>query len=252
MRCSSKKIHAVIIGAGVLPLIFLTTQVSDAEGGSHNTSQHFAGPGIINHPVDIVPSDSVRIPGDWPVRADGSIHCYTCHQEIPRQNARDPQLRGVDGRWFEKSAFCMSCHTENHQPTASTMHWMGVDKAHIRQNQRSARLVSSRGIDWESKQCLSCHDAITGMDSNSSEAGHGVIGSFSGRKSNHPIGMTYPPRQGKRYQSSYKPAAMLPPEVQLPGGKVSCVSCHNLYSQSPKLLSVTSEGSDLCFSCHEM
>ena len=44
----------------------------------------------------------------------------------------------------------------------------------------------------------------------------------------------------------------IPREIRLPGGKVSCVSCHQGYSASHGALVSLGNGSPLCGSCHDL
>ncbi|MFQ5415040.1 MAG: cytochrome c3 family protein [Phycisphaerae bacterium] len=44
----------------------------------------------------------------------------------------------------------------------------------------------------------------------------------------------------------------MPAAVRLPGGRVSCVSCHDVFVLAPQRLTVPIEGSALCFACHAM
>lgn len=64
--------------------------------------------------------------------------------------------------------------------------------------------------------------------------------------------MPYPNRPSRGVEAGFRPASLLPREMQLPNGVVSCVSCHNLYGREKDLLSVPIEGSELCFTCHDM
>ena len=64
--------------------------------------------------------------------------------------------------------------------------------------------------------------------------------------------MSYPPRKRRQYDSDYHAPAMLPPHVRLPNGTVGCISCHDLYATKQELLTVTTNASKLCFTCHAM
>jgi predicted CXXCH cytochrome family protein len=66
---------------------------------------------------------------------------------------------------------------------------------------------------------------------------------------NHPVGVRY----GARGSSvALRPASLLPDNVRLPDGTVSCVSCHDLYARDGHLLSVPLDESTLCYTCHDM
>jgi predicted CXXCH cytochrome family protein len=69
---------------------------------------------------------------------------------------------------------------------------------------------------------------------------------------NHPVGIEYNSSARPKDLSPLRPAGMLPPDVQLPDGRVACISCHDLYAQTPYRLVVTIRGSELCLTCHDM
>lgn len=98
---------------------------------------------------------------------------------------------------------------------------------------------------------MSCHDGVSAPDS-TGIMGHRVGGYPGDRDSNHPVGIAYSRSKGRPGTTRMRPAGLLPKEVRLPGGAVSCVSCHNLYSSDPAKLTVPIEGSKLCLSCHDM
>lgn len=106
-------------------------------------------------------------------------------------------------------------------------------------------------LDAASNNCLTCHDGV-----NAGEAGHRWLGSHGGNLGeagrNHPVGVPYMRRESDSRGSLLRHATRLPREVRLPDGRVSCVSCHNLYNIDRHHLSVPIEGSRLCLTCHEM
>jgi len=132
------------------------------------------------------------------------------------------------------------------------MHWMALPKAHILRDSFEDHFAAEGSIDGASRECLSCHDGV-----NASDAGHetgltrgsGYLGDKDG---NHPIGVPYPRFGKRRDEVPLRPAAALPETVQLPGGFVGCVSCHDLYQPDKNKLSVPIEGSRLCLTCHEL
>jgi predicted CXXCH cytochrome family protein len=78
------------------------------------------------------------------------------------------------------------------------------------------------------------------------------MGSYGDARRNHPIGVRYPRQGTTRAEMPLRPTSTLPPNVRLPGGTVSCISCHDLYNMDPKRLSVPITESQLCFTCHDM
>lgn len=248
-----------IARGGAIGLISLTLgagtpRASDSwrSGRQRSPTRHFLhGPGMANHPVGVVPSRNIRIPEDWPVDVDGSITCGTCHYAFPSLAAGDPLLRGSNGRRIEPTQFCARCHTSASPDQAGGMHWIAVGAAHIKSKGEYAGQFSG-GVDVESKRCLSCHDGINASEASSGAATHGSFGSFANERLNHPIGIPYPTYQPPGNGTKYRPASLLPREIRLPDGMVSCVSCHNLYARDKHLLTVPIKDSALCLTCHEL
>ena len=206
------------------------------------------GPGISNHPVHVKPSGAVHIPAGWPLDHSGAITCLTCHRELPglREGA-DPLLRG-GGRRRGDESFCMNCHRADAEQTAAGLHWMALDVAHVKpEDDRRVRTFGR--LDDCSRRCLECHDGVNGIDSREALGrGHGG----SDLKRNHPIGVRYRDNKPRGARTQLRSIHMLPPQVRLPAGRVSCVSCHDPYSQRRYQLTVPIERSELCFTCHPL
>lgn len=210
------------------------------------------GPGEINHPVLVVPSSAVRIPKGWPVAPSGAITCATCHTDAGSGHLRgSSQSLESDYNIGDTRSFCANCHFDSARASVSD-HWMGVARAHV--TRESDESVGGGSLDAESRQCLACHDGVGARETayQTSVQGRSSMGSFGERGRNHPVGIAYSMKLGQRGDAPLAPPARLPRTVRLPGGNVSCVSCHNLYSPETKYLSVPIEGSELCFACHDM
>lgn len=206
------------------------------------------GPGVTNHPVHVVPSSATRVPANWPLGVDGSITCLTCHRKLPRLNdGTELFLRSFDAALGDSSAFCLNCHQDTGGRPSRTMHWMVTRLAHPKATTRRATRTGG-AVDYASRQCLGCHDGVNAPDALNTTGASAPDG-LGDRGRNHPIGVRYV--GGSRGRDGHlRPESLLPVTVRLPNGKVSCVSCHNLYAQAPNLLSVPIEGSALCFACH--
>ena len=209
------------------------------------------GPGVANHPVNVVPSTGITIPQGWPVETDGSITCLTCHRQLPSlEGNTDPYLRSNGDTQGDSVRFCGNCHNDREKRSARSMHWQATRTAHHK-GASSLTSVSSGRIDTQSQRCLSCHDGVTAKESRNT-LGSSIIGPRGSLGSTHPIGVPYPRAGSDGHKSQYTSAFMLPQVIQLPGGVVSCVSCHNLYARDRYLLAVRIEESALCFTCHSM
>lgn len=235
----SANVAFILTAPGFLALVATTMATAYSRP---NLSQ---GPGVSNHPVNVIPSSAIRIPLGWPLGPDGSITCRTCHTTLPALNSNgDAKLRGSKA---ENRAFCANCHSDGRVPTAS-MHWMAVPRAHV--HEHGYRNVGGGSIDRPSAECLSCHDGVTAGETGYGSGIHG--GDYGDPRRNHPIGVRYPRQGTTRTEVPLRPANALPPTIHLPGGTVSCISCHDLYNMESKRLSVPIIGSQLCFTCHNM
>lgn len=141
----------------------------------------------------------------------------------------------------------MNCHQDSE--TGTGVHWMALTKAHysLQDNRRAATADS---LVNGTRMCLSCHDGVSAPD-----AGHSSMqmgSDYSDRSRNHPVGVRYPFSGKTRAEVPLRAASSVPPTVNLAGGMVSCLSCHNLYASDSQRLSVPIEGSQLCFACHDM
>jgi predicted CXXCH cytochrome family protein len=238
---------ALLVAFPITPLAGWPGRTSDDNSARRN------GPGATNHPVNVIPSSAVTIPAGWPLGVDGTIVCTTCHSSLPRGGEKGgSNLRGGEEKTTDSMSFCGICHRQDGPTTAMSMHWMAVSKAHLFRDGSGKNAVTARGVDDGSHACLACHDGVNAPDA-AYETGVMRDRGFLGDKSrNHPIGVPYPNAGTRGVEVPLRPAALLPDAIALPGGYVSCTSCHNLYAPEAKRLSVPIEGSRLCFTCHEM
>lgn len=210
------------------------------------------GPGIANHPVRVIPSDAVAVPPAWPLDEYGAITCSTCHTEIPiSPEVAGPKLRDVESQAARPTEFCAKCHSQTDQRNARSIHWVTLAVAHVTSDGAYSR-DDGRGLDTQTRQCLSCHDGASASESNSMTPWSNWGGYTGDRHRDHPIAVRYADPSRSKDLSPLRPASLLPPEVPLPGGNVGCVSCHNLYAREEHLLTVPIHGSELCLTCHDM
>lgn len=208
------------------------------------------GPGVANHPVGVVPSGAVTVPPDWPLDADGSITCTTCHATLPSLDGRSgSMLRRITDPSGDRLAFCATCHTDDSSRSAAAMHWTVVGVAHVRPESDALRAPTGL-LDAQSRQCLSCHDGVNAGESVNGPGGRGHA-PLIGQGGEHPVGVIYRGGRADRGRR-LRAASRLPRTVRLPNGRLSCVSCHDLYARDRHRLTVPIEGSALCFTCHDM
>ena len=211
------------------------------------------GPGITNHPVNVIPPSDMRIPDGWPVQPDGSITCLTCHEGLPPRDGKPGKdfLRGTGDQPFEPLQFCARCHASVSGRADRSLHWMAISAAHPRGEESPAR-PSASSLDQASKRCLGCHDGVTASESSHTtreNPGAAALGDIS---RSHPVGVEYRQNLRPGTGSPLRPSSLLPPDILLPEGKVSCISCHDPYRKTPDLLTVPIEESKLCLSCHNL
>jgi hypothetical protein len=236
--------------AVALPTIAITSSLGRPTDLSRRLH---SGPGVSNHPVNVVPSAAVSIPPGWPLDAGGSITCTTCHLSLPPLNGNGgTRLRKANTAFSDPRAYCMNCHRDSLGGSAATAHWTAVPKAHILRESFQDHSTSGSTMDGASRDCLSCHDGVTASDAGHETGLSRGSGYFGDKGRNHPIGVRYPHAGTRRVEVPLRPAAALPETVRLPGGVVSCVSCHDLYHPDKYRLSVPIEGSRLCLTCHDM
>ena len=230
----------------------LTTVAVALGSSSVGRNTRGCGPGATNHPIRVIPSEAVTIPPDWPLDDNGAIMCLTCHVEIPTDpEGSGPMLRGLGSRAAEPTQFCATCHVRSGQRNAGSMHWLAVGMAHV----PSDRATPSGGggvLDAQTRRCLSCHDGVNATESKNATPYARSRGYSGDKRRNHPVGVQYRDVQRPKDLSPLRPQSLLPQGVALPDGKVSCVSCHNLYAGRRFLLSVPIQGSELCLTCHDM
>ncbi|MBW1965685.1 MAG: cytochrome c3 family protein [Deltaproteobacteria bacterium] len=201
----------------------------------------------MSHPTAVRPS--FPLPADMYLDWKGELTCTTCHYmhqdpSVPYGAGNNKFLR----RNSEGQAFCLECHQNDFLSNRSMGHGLAQETAHFTPVSESSDC--EHRLDGFSESCLSCHDGSLARVAQTKSASSGIWRhtTSSGRES-HPIGVSYQLAfEEKKYD--YKAPGDLPSAIQLPGGNVECVSCHNIYSQNDNLLVVSNEGSRLCLTCH--
>lgn len=184
-----------------------------------------------SHPSGIKPSHVP--PKEFPLDWKGDLTCSTCHSIHSRKKG----LPRVDK--FGK-ALCMSCHDKQFFKNMKDGGISILLSGHV-----DARESLSGDIDSFSIQCLVCHESQT--DSLRVKVSANVM-RHGENKFVHPVGMQY---EKSTSFGGYRSAMSLPSKIQLPDGKVSCISCHESYSETHGQLVMDNAGEALCFSCHD-
>jgi predicted CXXCH cytochrome family protein len=108
-------------------------------------------------------------------------------------------------------------------------------------------------MDRQSRECLACHDGTIASSSSvtSQVTRAGLMDFTGGNRGEHPVGIDYRrSRMGKR-RSDLRPLYLLPAEVELPEGKVGCVSCHSIYGAGKSMMTLPTARGRLCLACHD-
>lgn len=116
-----------------------------------------------------------------------------------------------------------------------------------------ARETSACALGRQNRQlattqsCLSCHDGSVAMAVNYA-VGAAVGG---GMHASHPVDVDYA-AAAARLPGRLQPAGSLPANLVLPGGKVTCVTCHDGASSEKAHASMPLARSRLCMGCHDL
>lgn len=116
---------------------------------------------------------------------------------------------------------------------------------------------ASWALDFESIECLSCHDAVIASDT--------TLNPCSSPLCDHPIGVDYVSISSGN--GGLKPVYLLDPALKLAGNNIGCGTCHVPYSSlnhtllsglrslypstADPMLTVDNRVSGLCLGCHD-
>lgn len=187
---------------------------------------------VASHPSGVPPR--MPIPEQFPLDWKGDMTCSTCHS-IHSSKPGLPRVRASGKR------LCLACHEQDFFARMKDGGISIMVSGHL-----DARAPLVGEIDAFSIHCMSCHDE-RGGDLAVSMSGN-LIRHNSGR-GNHPVGVPY--QRGLTF-GGYRPVNLLPAAVALPNGKVSCISCHESYSDRHGKLVMDNTGSRLCYTCHDL
>lgn len=190
--------------------------------------------GVASHPTGVKPS--MAPVSDYPVDWKGELTCSSCHYIHGDSHGT---LRGDKRR----RDFCLACHNDDFFQRMADGGRSLVVSAHLEASSVSG---AERLLDPFTTQCMDCHGAngdgsiqVTGGD-NSRHGGSGV---------NHPVGVDYD--KAARF-GGFRARPALDRGIELPGGLVSCISCHRGYAQNHGAVRATARGGSLCLECHDL
>lgn len=191
----------------------------------------------VSHPSGFTPMG--KIPDEYPLDWKGDITCSTCHLV---HSDKPQRLRGKKrGR-----ELCLACHD---MAFFNRMKDSGLS-IQTDVHQKLALESAAEQLDSYSANCTSCHVDSVRMGGQRGRESSRYILAHGYTSMPHPIGFEYATKAvaGGRYRV----ASELAPEIRLPDGKISCVTCHQAYDQDHGKLVMSNNQSALCFQCHNM
>jgi len=189
----------------------------------------------MSHPSGFLPKRS--LPAEYPADWKGDLTCSSCHNV---HGSTPGLLRGNK----HGQEMCLSCHNRHF---FQKMKDRGTSLQQTGHLSLGISLGNQLEIDAQSLQCISCHEnssSLTGVRIGA----NGILHHNNGQ-ANHPIGQRYPEFSRN---ADLHPRSALPEVILLPDGKISCVSCHQVYKQEHGKLVMSNKGSALCLQCHNL
>lgn len=188
----------------------------------------------VSHPSGIHPS--MPTPAQLPVDWKGDVTCSTCHRV--HDDGRGKMRVAERGR-----RFCTRCHSDDFFDRMLDRGSSLVAFGHLRSRTELAAL----NLDGISLRCMECHmDNAPGANVRIDDRG---VLRHTASAFNHPVGTEY--ARAAAF-GGYRPATTLDPAILLPDGRISCGSCHRGYTERHGDLTVPTEGSRLCYECHDL
>jgi predicted CXXCH cytochrome family protein len=189
-----------------------------------------------SHPSGFFPNRT--LPDSYKLNWQKKLTCSTCHDvHSEKRGLLVTELTGKD--------FCHSCHDEgffsNMKDLGSSLFISGhsvPDGTHF-----------SGQMDSFSAKCIECHSKESG-NLNVTRSGNFTISHSGGAGLGHPIGRDY---QKAAEYGGYRPIHLLDKRINLPEGKVSCISCHKAFDKEHGAgVFNKNERFKLCNSCHDL
>ncbi len=216
-------------------------EVSGADAGKLLASQEVlcgschANALQMSHPSGLIPGRP--LPAEYPLDWKGDMTCSTCHEA---HGSAPGLLRGSK----RAKDMCLACHDDAFFARMKDSGVSITSSGHLNASRLELRNLE---LDPYSLECMGCHSGAgelprVGVDRNA------VLRHGSGA-ANHPIGRIY--REAAK-AGGYRPEKLLSKNVWLPGGKISCVSCHQGYTKDHGKLVMPKGRSTLCFECHDL
>ncbi len=191
----------------------------------------------VSHPSGFVPRN--KLPVEYPADWKGDLTCSTCHDVHGKTRGF---MRGTKmGR-----EFCLGCHDAKFFVRMRDQGASMMETGHL--DARTS--VPGARLDAYSRQCMECHGGSgDNRDTHTTRVDQNMVVRHGASSLNHPVGASY--ADAVKF-GGYRAASKLSQKVMLPGGLVSCVSCHEGFSANHGRLVITDKNSALCMECHDL
>lgn len=188
----------------------------------------------VSHPSGFSPR--IKLPANYPVDWKGDLTCSTCH----KVHGKNPGLMRSDLRGRE---LCLSCHETSFFVRMRDQGDSLMNSGHL-----DARATATNAsLDAYSFQCMECHGSK--VDNTAPTIDRNMVMRHGSSSLNHPIGTSY--ITAAKF-GGYRPVAMVSKKIMLPGGVISCVSCHEGFSANHGKVVESDRGMGLCYECHDL
>jgi predicted CXXCH cytochrome family protein len=188
----------------------------------------------VSHPSGFAPRGKLHpdYPADW----KGDLTCSTCHEV----HGNTPGIMRGKRRGRE---LCLACHDAQFFARMRDQGNSMTASGHLDVSNATA----DPRLDPFSRQCMACHGAKGDNDAPSVD--RNMIVRHGATSLNHPIGANY--AKAMKF-GGYRKVSQISKKIMLPGGLVSCVSCHEGYSKIHGKLVIPRAKSALCYECHDL
>ncbi len=190
-----------------------------------------------SHPLGVVPR--MKLPAIYPLDWNNELTCSSCHKI---HHPVHGELRGKARGIARGRDFCLSCHDTGFFDRMADMGSSLVISGHLAASTTQVMDL----VDPFSLQCMGCHDEKGEIPISIDING---ITRHASNGLNHPIGNNYTVASSL---GGLHPQVMLNPLIDLPEGRVSCISCHSGYSAQHGMVKSVAGGGGLCLECHDL
>ncbi|MDH3328352.1 MAG: cytochrome c3 family protein [Desulfobulbaceae bacterium] len=185
----------------------------------------YAQPDI--HPVEVKPSQHIRVPADMPLQNE-KLSCETCHNSLLQMGRpQQPDLAETNPNFLRnnqlsRNSFCFLCH---------------IEETYKRLNPH--KQLNAQG-EIQEETCLFCHASIPNVNFIGPERVSFIIhdpdeyciGCHHGFTANHPAGFNHLIKPSDKIMHAIQTSIRrIGVELPLFEGKIVCATCHNPHDE---------------------